>query len=513
MMEPFVGKPFWTTLGALAAVFVLAMLAFSEAFVWPVLILVMIGTVILTWHRLEWGIAAAFAELFANSHGHLVDADLGGFSFSLRMAVFVSVMGVYGLRLLFRQSPLPLWKDARLPPFLLLFAAVIIGFFIGVRDHPIRNAFDDANGYLYVLYIFPVLSVSWTATTRRLMLQVLCASAVWVSLISLALLFIFTHLPVEALAATYTFIRDTRTGELTRMGAGIFRIFLQAQFSVAVAWLALAAWGWTQKEMVWFSRSWLALSTLFLATLLISLSRSFWIGLVAALLAVLTHALAHRIPRPLFVLRKIGVGIGSALIGFFLLVGIVVFPFPKSTVDWDDLGSLLSSRATDLDDVSISSRWNLLPPLFTENLESPILGKGFGEEVTFQTDDPRARALSPDGTWTTYAFEWGWLDIWLKMGLFGLAAFGWILVRLWKGMAEHLRGKEPWVGMFGLMALVFVYVAHAFSPYLNHPLGLGLLLFLLPFWKQKTPAARLVEASESVRRPLAQPSVAPLISE
>jgi hypothetical protein len=29
--------------------------------------------------------------------------------------------------------------------------------------------------------------------------------------------------------------------------------------------------------------------------------------------------------------------------------------------------------------------------------------------------------------------------------------------------------------------LITLYVTHVFSPYLNHPIGLGYLLFLLPF--------------------------------
>ena len=51
------------------------------------------------------------------------------------------------------------------------------------------------------------------------------------------------------------------------------------------------------------------------------------------------------------------------------------------------------------------------------------MGRGFGATVTYQTRDPRILADNGSGEYTTYAFEWGWLDIWLKLGIFGLAAY------------------------------------------------------------------------------------------
>ena len=175
-----------------------------------------------------------------------------------------------------------------------------------------------------------------------------------------------------------------------------------------------------------------------------------------------------------------GLGASSGLIGAVILVLIILFPLPYRMSSAGELSSLFSSRAGDLGDVAISSRWNLLPEMWQEVVVSPILGSGFGEEVTFKTDDPRARSISPDGTWTTHAFEWGWLDLWLKMGLLGPLAFLWLFYGLLRGLLTQ-SNRPAWLTVGLVSSLVMLYATHIFSPYLNHPIGLGFILLVVPF--------------------------------
>ena len=102
--------------------------------------------------------------------------------------------------------------------------------------------------------------------------------------------------------------------------------------------------------------------------------------------------------------------------------------------------------------------------------EEPLLGHGFGKEITYFTSDPRSK-----GEYTTFSFEWGWLDQIVKVGI-GLV---WILIiwiiRIYYLAFQQLKDKPVIVLslMSGLTALVII---HIFSPYLNHPLGLGFLM-------------------------------------
>ncbi len=474
MNDQFFGKAFKVMLAGLAGVFLLSALAFQTPFAGVLTVLCGVAAFVLTTKRVEWGLACAVAELFGNSHGHLSDLFVGGFALGMRMAVFLGVLSAWFLLVLRRKEAFPS-DDKRLVAFLPLFAAVALGFAVGFAQNPTRLAFADGNGYLYLGYVLPMLSVRWDDVGRRLLLQALAAGAIWMCVLTLGLHLAFTHVPRAALSGVYTFIRDTRTGELTDMG-GVFRIFLQGQFSTVILFLLLAVPSWLKDGV----RN-VGVTALLWATILMSLSRSFWIGLIAAgavMLALLLWSNGFGLKRWA---KAVGVQALAAVGGIALLLAIAFIPLPGFSAHFSSFSDLFASRTTDIGDVAISSRWNLLPEMVKEIKETPALGKGFGEEVTFKTDDPRARAINPDGTWTTYAFEWGWLDLWLKMGVLGPLAFLFLFASLVRGLWPILATDRQWLGIGFLASLACLAAINVFTPYLNHPLGLGLLILILPF--------------------------------
>ena len=223
--------------------------------------------------------------------------------------------------------------------------------------------------------------------------------------------------------------------------------------------------------------------------LLISLSRSFWIGLTAGGLVLVVLFLIRQ-QRNMAGWQRFKNGVGwtvlAGAVGSVLLVLIILFPYPYRVGSADALSGLFSSRTTDAGDVAVSSRWKLLPPMVELIRQQPITGNGFGQEVQFQTDDPRVRAFSPEGWWSTYALEWGWFELWLKMGILGPLSFLFLLFFLVRGVREELNKEHVWMANAFVASLVMLYATHTFSPYLNHPLGLGFLLFLVPFAAPRT---------------------------
>lgn len=488
-------------LAGLAGVFLLAALAFQTPLAGALTVLCGVVALALTWRRVEWGLAFALAELFGNSHGHLSDLFVGGFALSMRMAVFLGVLFAWLLLVLRRKEAFPS-TDQRLTAFLPLFAAVAIGFAIGFAQNPARLAFADGNGYLYLGYVLPFLSVRWDDVKRRLILQALAAGAIWMCVLTLGLHLAFTHVPRAALSGVYTFIRDTRTGELTDMG-GVFRIFLQGQFSAVILFLLLAVPSWLKEGV----RS-VGVTALLWATILISLSRSFWVGLIVAAVAMIALLLWSNGFGLKRWTKAIGTQAVAAVGGLVLLLVIAFVPLPGFSANFMSFSDLFASRTTDIGDVAISSRWNLLPEMVAELKEAPVLGKGFGEEVTFKTDDPRARAINPDGTWTTYAFEWGWLDLWLKMGLIGPLAFLFLFAFLVRGLWPLLATDRKWLGIGLISSLVCLAAINLFTPYLNHPLGLGLLIFVLPFIPPRLLQPVREKGKEKASIPVAPPVMA-----
>ena len=140
--------------------------------------------------------------------------------------------------------------------------------------------------------------------------------------------------------------------------------------------------------------------------------------------------------------------------------------------------ALLSERVSQITgEAGVSSRWALLPELWDKIKQAPILGQGFGSIITYQSSDPRVLQSSPTGEYTTYAFEWGWLDIWLKLGLFGLIAY---LSLVGKIIVDGIfRNKAKDKIIYGLtIGIAVISAVSIFSPYMNHPLGIGYLILV-----------------------------------
>ena len=100
---------------------------------------------------------------------------------------------------------------------------------------------------------------------------------------------------------------------------------------------------------------------------------------------------------------------------------------------------------------------------------------GFGSVVTYRTNDPRILSSSPNGLYTTYAFEWGWLDVWLKLGFLGLLAY---IILFLKIITDGLKINKS-LSLSLTVGLLVLMAVNIFSPYINHPLGIGYLVMAI----------------------------------
>jgi hypothetical protein len=133
--------------------------------------------------------------------------------------------------------------------------------------------------------------------------------------------------------------------------------------------------------------------------------------------------------------------------------------------------------------------------------QAPILGNGFGASVTFTTDDPRARAIYTDGTWTTTSMEWGWLEIWMKMGILGPIGFLVLFFAFVRSALLYRAIEHTWMGTWILASLVFLFATHFFSPYLNHPIGLGTILLFWIFLPSNRPPTITIPVWQKEKMP------------
>ena len=219
---------------------------------------------------------------------------------------------------------------------------------------------------------------------------------------------------------------------------------------------------------------------IFITAIITSFSRSFWLAGVIAFVIMLAGVFFFSKER----IRSI-LGFGAAVVGIVVVsVGLTLtvanFPIPKG----DMSASFLKDRASKFTgEAAVSSRYSQIKPLFEEISNHPVLGSGFGTSVTYESQDPRVLKNNPDGMYTTTAFELGWLEIWLKTGLLGVLAYLYIMYKIVRIGMKRIK-KLPYNAIAsyhiygGLLGLIVIAITHSFSPYLNHPLGIGTIMLM-----------------------------------
>ena len=232
----------------------------------------------------------------------------------------------------------------------------------------------------------------------------------------------------------YLWVRRSGIGEITAMGGGWQRIFLQSQIYLPIAFFLIL---WPEIKRLsknTFKNKLITIGALsiLLAVIIISMSRSFWLAFVCA--GVIGSILSWQLVWKSY-LKVLAYSSVALLAAMLLIVIIVKFPYPDP-----EAGLSAAALAARLDlnsnEAALASRWSLLPNLWQAIKQAPITGQGFGATVGYYSQDPRILAQHPDGWYTSYAFEWAYLDTWLKLGFLGLLAYlGWLFYlffRLWQ---------------------------------------------------------------------------------
>ncbi len=487
------------------AIFVIEMLSlisFKLAWLSGIfLVLVAIGVLLFTLYKLEYGLLIALAELMIGSQGYLFYLDLPGFRVSIRLVIFLIVFFVWLVKYVLvpcaGKKVCPLWwglnlhKNNRLvQTFGLLLLFIAFGFINGIwHQHGIKNVFFDFNGYLYFGLFFVFLEVFKSKRQVDNCLKVFWAALTYISLEIFALLYIFSHGLPYVTDFVYTWIRDTRVGEITYAGGNFFRIFFQSQswsliavFVLAMLILMIKFRSSEWPAAVWKSK-WPSLFCLLVtveASILISFSRSFWLGGLVGLLVLAVYLIFIAKLGLKKLIQSAGILGASGILSVIIVLVIVNFPIPKpsglfSADMFKDRLAMISGEA------GVSSRWNLLPVLINKVKEAPLLGSGFGTTVTYKTEDPRIRnADNPDGNYTTYTFEWGYLDTVTEVGIIGALVY---LILIGQIMYSGWKIRKNFIVAGFLIGLIVLMVTHAFSPYLNHPLGISYIMLCAAIFK------------------------------
>jgi len=458
---------------------------------WLFIILAIVAFIV-TLIKLEYGIYLLLAELLLTSKGYLFYFEYQGVTISFRIALWLIIISVWlALKLIDwfknKKIDLALVKSRFFPYYLGLFIFIFASLINGLINALINrtefsNLFFDFNAWLYFLLIFPIYDAFNNKPNLKVIFQIFLASLSWLSLETLGLLYAFSHNFSLAIFELYGWLRISGVGEITLIQGGFYRIFLQAQIFVLIGiFIYLFYLSRTLNQKINDKKSLiivsLCLATL-LATILVSFSRSFWFGLFGGLICWwLLDILVIKIKFRQFIFKNVLL-LGALLFSVILVVIIVKFPLPEPTGGFATT-EILALRAGQIsDEAAAASRWQLLPKLWQKIMEQPIFGSGFGATVTYQTNDPRILESNPTGLYTSYAFEWGWLDLWLKLGLLGVLIYLYLIFQLiYRVLSKKFAPVQNYPLLLSLITgIIVIALVNIFSPYLNHPLGIGYLI-------------------------------------
>ena len=368
----------------------------------------------------DWLFPLALAEIISTSNGHSADIFISGVPIGPRIVIFAALVIVMAHRAIKKKTPLN-----HTTPMIILSAWVIFSAIRGiVEGYPLKDVYLDANGYFAVLYVAAGYISQKTSKNTHLIFEAVGAAIAWLVAKSLLLLFVFGHISPKILHFINIWVRDTRFGELTYQTGNLYRIFLQSQWFVVPAILLTVSYIWHTKGAKKENALWLFLVA-FIATILISMSRTFWLALIVAGL-ILASLYLEKIAS---VLKSVPILLFATIGSLAVLLNILAVPIYMNGSP-NGLAELFSKRASEISDAALDSRRQLLPELNDAIMERPLSGYGLGKRLSYVTKDPRYIQMHETDLVTTYAFEWGWHDIWVKFGLFGVGLFIYFLFYL-----------------------------------------------------------------------------------
>ncbi|RJR32166.1 O-antigen ligase domain-containing protein [Candidatus Parcubacteria bacterium] len=493
-----VNKYFYAALISIIVAETLSFLSFNSRMLTAFLFALILAAILfLSLKNIVYGLYIMLAELFVGGKGYLFSLNISDTVISLRIGIFIVILGVWILLLL--NKKINFWaffKKIKSCPYILagytlLIFSVVYGLFIGSLKNDFNNLFFDFNSWIFLL-ILPVGIISVNSEQADKIMSIFFASVAWLSLKTIVVLNIFSYRFAYIGSPFYKWLRNTGVGEITYISNDIFRIFFQSQiYSLAAFFIFFALFLFYVRDKNLFGREKISKNLFFITlfsilnttTILISQSRSFWLaGLAAFIMTIAGFIYIFRLKKNLVV----SVVVYTAILCVFSSIFIYLITKKTSLEIITARTSGVSARSSE------SSRKNQLEPLILAISKKPFFGSGFGTTLTYKSSDPRILAASPQGKYTTYAFEWGYLDIWLKTGIVGLFFYLlFVLTIILKAAEQFLIIEEEKKYLYcGLIAgLAALLIANIFTPYLNHPLGMGYIILLV--WIFAADQARL----------------------
>ncbi|MBL7053997.1 O-antigen ligase family protein [Patescibacteria group bacterium] len=427
-----------------------------------VFFIIILLTIIACSRKIEYGFLILFFEFLAGHGGHLF--EMAGIS--LRTSLFLIVVGWW----LFKQADkynykiLFTWpKSPILVLYLLLGFLVFNGLVNGLNFNDPVLAIKDVMNYAYLFLVFPIIDILKKNNFKKDFLKLSQGAIIGISFITILIFFFFILDLVEVHDSFYWWWRSVATGKATFTGNNFFRIVSPLHLLILPAFLILLSLLTSPKLK---SNKIVFLAIICSLVLLLNFSRAYFLGMIIGMIFLIKN----------WQWKK--------WLGFCLIVIIVLILEFTALYAIASKGQALSGLnyfkdrmhtfVSPEDEMSSLTRMIILPNLITQIKQNPVFGQGLGAKVFF--DDPITGEIK-----NTFHLDWGYLEIWLELGIFGLVTYGLILLFIFYyayKKLKHITSIFEQRFIIGLLAgLVSIAVSTLTGPFLFHPLGLFYLTF------------------------------------
>ena len=450
---------------------------------WPglqeiVFILIILAAIIFSWRKIEYGFLFLLFEFLAGHEGHC-------FSFrgvSLRLSLFLVIMLIWFLKKIILPKPffkklkdlISLDKSPLSFAILAFLFVIIFSFCRGWFANSNFLALKDFLNYSYFFLIFPLSEIIGKRFFQKRGQQICQAGIIGISLLTIIVLALFATGIVSVHDQFYWWWRQTVFGKATSVGNNFFRIVSSAHLLILpffLILLSLVARRSTRKKGVIF------LCILASLAFLINFSRAYFLGLFLGLI-FLAQGLKFKKWMAFFLIIVI------FLVAEFGILNFLISQNPNIGYLQQRMKSITSPD----DELSASTRLNILPRLLEKIKDKPIFGYGLGSTISYLNPLSQKEDI-------TFHIDWGYLEIWLELGLLGLILYCFILAiifyqgrQLFKKAQGNVRRQRMLVGLgAGLLSLV---VATITGPYLFHALGIFYLISVIVIFNHKNYEAQ-----------------------
>lgn len=408
--------------------------------------------------KIEYGFLFLIFEFLAGHEGHLFEFA----GLSLRLALFLAIMFVWLVKKISRERKgfFNIFIKPKTSLFFSIFLLIVfLAFVQGLLQNDPVLAIKDFINYSYFLLVFPLMEVFQKEWFQKNVFKFSQAATVGLSLLTVFVFVMFVSGAVQVHDQFYWWWRSVVVGKATDTATGFFRIVSSAHLLVLplfLIYLSFLAEPKTKKK-----KPLICLAFLSGLVLLINFSRVYFLGFLVGLLFLLKHLPWRR-------------WLIFSLITVFVLVFEFYIIYGLSTGEWKSQSLLffkgrMETVVSPDQEMSSLTRMNILPKLLGQISQQPVFSRGLGMTVSYF--DPLAQAEK-----STFHLDWGYLEIWLELGFFGLVFYLLLLSNVfYQGWKKIRVLNQVWQKrlVIGLLAgLVALMVSTLTGPFLFHPLGI-----------------------------------------